>query len=87
MTDQIRRLDQKLGRHDHQKLDEYIDSVRDVERRIQKAEQGIIRAGLPRRHAFKIFRAARSAEIEANGILLDQSNHRYSAAWSPLNLA
>src|SRR5207244_9808429 len=44
------------------------------------AETGITSVGLPRRQAVRIFRAARSIEIEANGILRDQSNHLYSAA-------
>src|SRR5262249_7297192 len=39
VTSQIRGLKRGLGPHDHQKLEEYLDSVRDVERRIQKAEQ------------------------------------------------
>ncbi len=37
----IARLKTKVGRRDHAKLDEYLDAVRDVERRIQKAEQQV----------------------------------------------
>jgi hypothetical protein len=39
VTQQIRGLRRGLGPKDHQKLEEYLDSVRDVERRIEKAEQ------------------------------------------------
>lgn len=35
----LKRLNSKLGSGDRAKLDEYADAVRDVERRIQKAEQ------------------------------------------------
>lgn len=44
------------------------------------AEKGMTRFGLPRAHAFTILRAARSIEIDANGIFRDQLNHPYSAA-------
>ena len=47
---------------------------------IRYAENGMTRTGLPRAQAVKILRAARSTEIDANGILRDQSNQRYSAA-------
>lgn len=33
------RLEPELGARDRRKLDEYLDSIRDIERRIQKAEQ------------------------------------------------
>jgi hypothetical protein len=39
VTDKISRLQRELGPRDQSKLNEYLDSVRDVERRIQKAEQ------------------------------------------------
>jgi len=35
----VARLEPKLGARDKGKLDEYLDSIRDIERRIQKAEQ------------------------------------------------
>jgi hypothetical protein len=39
ITQEIRGLRRGLGSGDHQKLEEYLDSIRDVERRIVKAEQ------------------------------------------------
>jgi len=39
VTGKISRLQRELGPRDRSKLAEYVDSVRDVERRIQKAEQ------------------------------------------------
>ncbi len=39
VTEEIARLDSRIGAKDRQKLTEYLDSVRDVERRIQKAEE------------------------------------------------
>ncbi len=39
LTDQVARLAIRLGPGDGAKLDEYLESVRDVERRIQKAEE------------------------------------------------
>jgi hypothetical protein len=38
VLDQVRGLDQRLGTTDRRKLAEYVDAVRDVERRVQKAE-------------------------------------------------
>lgn len=35
----LARLEPQLGTRDRRKLDEYLDSIRDIERRIQKAEQ------------------------------------------------
>jgi hypothetical protein len=35
----IDRLETKIGKNDRAKLSEYLDSIRDIERRIQKAEQ------------------------------------------------
>jgi len=35
----VSRLEPQLGARDKRKLDEYLDSIRDIERRIQKAEQ------------------------------------------------
>ena len=39
LTQQIARLNVRLGPRDQAKFDEYLESIRDVERRIQKAEQ------------------------------------------------
>src|SRR5262245_59044912 len=39
ITEEIARLDSRLGKKDQQKLTEYLESIRDVERRIQKAEE------------------------------------------------
>jgi hypothetical protein len=39
VQEEIRGLARSVGTHDRLKLDEYLDAVRDVERRIQKAEQ------------------------------------------------
>jgi len=39
MTEDMARLRRELGRGDQTKLSQYLDSVREVERRIQKAEQ------------------------------------------------
>jgi len=39
LTEDMARLQRELGRDDRTKLDQYVDSVREVERRIQKAEQ------------------------------------------------
>jgi uncharacterized protein DUF1552 len=39
MTRKVARLKQQLGPGDSTKLDEYVDAIRDVERRIQKAEE------------------------------------------------
>ena len=39
LTGQLGRLATRLGPRDEAKLDEYLESVRDVERRIQKAEE------------------------------------------------
>lgn len=36
VSDDARRLQSKLGRNDHQKLDEYLNGVREVERRIER---------------------------------------------------
>ena len=38
LTDQLARLDLQLGPTDHARFEEYLESIRDVERRIQKAE-------------------------------------------------
>ena len=35
----VARLESGLGPHDRNKLDEYVESIRDIERRIQKAEE------------------------------------------------
>jgi hypothetical protein len=39
ITEELARLDHRIGTKDRQKLSEYLDSIRDVERRIQKAEE------------------------------------------------
>jgi hypothetical protein len=39
VTDRVRQLEQKLGPSDNRKLTDYLESLRDVERRIQKAEE------------------------------------------------
>jgi hypothetical protein len=39
VSDEVRRLQSKLGPGDRAKLTEYLEAVRDIERRIQKAEQ------------------------------------------------
>jgi len=39
VSDRVRELQGGLGQRDHAKIAEYLDAVRDVERRIQKAEQ------------------------------------------------
>ena len=43
VTAKVSRLQAKLGASDRNKLDEYLESVRDIERRIQKAEEQIDR--------------------------------------------
>src|SRR6204780_5447367 len=39
VNDRVSQLQQKLGRSDNRKVDDYLTSLRDVERRIQKAEE------------------------------------------------
>jgi Protein of unknown function (DUF1552) len=39
VSDRVNQLQQKLGRADNRKVDDYLASLRDVERRIQKAEE------------------------------------------------
>jgi hypothetical protein len=39
VTDRVRQLQQKLGPEDKTKVSDYLESLRDVERRIQKAEE------------------------------------------------
>jgi len=41
MADEIDRLKQEVGASDRRKVDQYLDSVREVERRIQKAEASV----------------------------------------------
>ncbi len=43
----VDRLETKLGPRDRSKLSEYLEAIRDIERRIQKAEQQSARLGLP----------------------------------------
>lgn len=47
VMDDIARLQNKLGPRDRTKIKEYLDTLREVERRIQKAEQRTIDAPLP----------------------------------------
>ncbi len=43
----VDRLETKIGKNDRNKLSEYMDSIRDIERRIQKAEQQSTQLRLP----------------------------------------
>jgi hypothetical protein len=45
VTDRVKQLQQKLGPTDNTKLTDYLESLRDVERRIQKAEEQSTRLG------------------------------------------
>jgi hypothetical protein len=45
VTDRVRQLQQALGPADNRKLNDYLESLRDVERRIQKAEEQSGRQG------------------------------------------
>jgi hypothetical protein len=47
VTEDMARLQRKLGAADRTRVDQYVDSVREVERRIQKAEQQTGDATLP----------------------------------------
>lgn len=47
MKDDISRLQRELGAADRERVGQYLESVRDVERRIQKAEQGVAENPLP----------------------------------------
>ena len=47
MTQEISRLQQQLGSSDRQKVDQYLTSIREVERRIQKAERDVKQHPLP----------------------------------------
>jgi hypothetical protein len=47
VTEDMARLQRKIGASDRTRVDQYIDSVREVERRIQKAEQQTGDAALP----------------------------------------
>ena len=47
VADDARRLSGNMGANDKKKLDEYLTSVRDIERRIQKIEQGGSDVALP----------------------------------------
>ena len=50
LTDEVNDLDRTLGRGDKTKLSEYLDSVREIEQRIQNAEtQGALSVELPDR--------------------------------------
>lgn len=44
--DEARRLNRRLGVHDRHKLDQYLESIRDVERRIAKAKETTIEMNL-----------------------------------------
>jgi hypothetical protein len=45
VTDRVKQLQQSLGSTDKTKVDDYLESLRDVERRIQKAEEQSARSG------------------------------------------
>ena len=47
VTDEIVRLQNKLGAGDKRRVDEYIDTIREVERRIQRAESDTLENPLP----------------------------------------
>jgi len=47
ITEDIARLRQKLGPADRAKVGEYLDTVREVERRIQQAEADVATSALP----------------------------------------
>ena len=47
MKDDISRLQRELGAADRERVGHYLESVRDVERRIQKAERGVAENPLP----------------------------------------
>jgi hypothetical protein len=47
MTDEISRLKREVGPADRRKVDQYLDSVREVERRIQRAEADVEAKALP----------------------------------------
>ncbi len=47
MADEINRLRREVGAADRRKIDQYLDSVREVERRIQKAEADVEAKALP----------------------------------------
>src|SRR5438034_837771 len=47
VKDDIARLGREVGPADRAKVDQYLDSVRDVERRIQRAERGVAENPLP----------------------------------------
>jgi hypothetical protein len=47
VKDDITRLGQTLGPADRAKVDQYLEAVRDVERRIQRAERGVAENPLP----------------------------------------
>jgi hypothetical protein len=47
VTDEIARLEKQLGPADRARLGQYVETVREVERRIQKAEAGVIDNPLP----------------------------------------
>lgn len=47
LGDEISRLQKTLGPEDRRKVDQYLDSIREVERRIQKAEANTVENPLP----------------------------------------
>lgn len=48
VTEDMARLQRKVGKQDRTKIDQYLDSVREVERRIQNAEQKSSGSPMPR---------------------------------------
>ena len=47
VTEEMARLQRKLGAGDRTKMNQYLDTVREVERRIQKAEQQSVDVEMP----------------------------------------
>ena len=47
VTEEMARLQRKLGANDRTKMNQYLDTVREVERRIQKAEQQSVDVEIP----------------------------------------
>jgi hypothetical protein len=47
MTDEIKKLKREVGAPDRRRIDQYLESVREVERRIQKAEADVDARALP----------------------------------------
>ena len=66
VTDRVKQLQKKLGPADNRKVDDYLTSLRDVERRIQKAEEQSAKAAARRCSARRYsgcVRGARAAVV------------------------